>query len=312
MAFAWLWTPHSKSETAPAVGDQYVGMGKQVLCLRNPWPADSAFMGKMYATTFFLWIFFWIGEHLSSNENSGDLLVDIGIIFLPPLFLFLPLILYRTYFIRRQSNFFFNRHTQQVYFRNGKNLYVGEWSRVQAGMVGQTEFSGRSVSTSYYLLVNVFGTEPGGADDRRLAKEWMPMRSIRLDSNEPSDPRRIFVAQVWEYLREFMAHGPDRLPLPQEPHWWYVPHNNICLTPAQAWRHYAPWRTGEPGELQGKKWWLLPLWAVLFPYNLFAALSWWVTCRVLRVRPAEPPPEAFEGEAGPLVTLEMAARGIRP
>ncbi|CAD5110613.1 hypothetical protein PSEWESI4_04936 [Pseudomonas carbonaria] len=57
---------------------------------------------------------------------------------------------------------------------------------------------------------------------------------------------------------------------------------------------------------------MLPFWAVLFPYNLFAALCWWATCRLFNVRPAEAPPEALEGETGPLVTAEMAIRGVRP
>lgn len=52
-------------------------------------------------------------------------------------------------------------------------------------------------------------------------------------------------------------------------------------------------RTGEPGELQGKKKWLLPMWFVLFPYNMFAALCWCAVCRVFNVRGAPPPPEAF-------------------
>ncbi|MGO4332843.1 hypothetical protein AB4Z48_25020 [Cupriavidus sp. 2TAF22] len=313
MAIAWLWTPNSKPETAPAVSDQYIAMGRQVLCLRNPWPADSAFMGKMYSTTIFSWVIYFI-YYLYDDliKINTDSIIAISLVCFPVLFLFLPSLAYRINFISRQSNFYFNRITQKVYYRKGKLLHVGEWSRVQAGMLGQTEYSGRSFSTSYSLLLNVFGTEPSSEQARLIAKSWAPNYNIAIDSNEPSDPRTIFVAQVWEYIRQFMAHGPDNLPLPHAPHWWNVPHNNLCLTPAQSWRHYAPWRTGEPGEAQVKKWWLLPFWAALFPYNLFAALCWWATCRLFKVRPATPPPEAFEGETGPLVTIEMAARGIRP
>ncbi|RII77914.1 hypothetical protein D0894_10540, partial [Pseudomonas monteilii] len=54
------------------------------------------------------------------------------------------------------------------------------------------------------------------------------------------------------------------------------------------------WRTGEPGEMQGKKNWQLPFWAVLFPYNLTVAICWYGICRLFNVRAAPPPPEAFE------------------
>ncbi|MCG8296635.1 hypothetical protein MID08_27720, partial [Pseudomonas entomophila] len=62
----------------------------------------------------------------------------------------------------------------------------------------------------------------------------------------------------------------------------------------EAWRHYAPWRTGEPGEMQGKKNWQLPFWAVLFPYNFGLALCWYGVCQLFNVRAAPPPPEAFD------------------
>ncbi|WP_187673918.1 hypothetical protein [Zestomonas carbonaria] len=48
MAIDWLWTTQSKADVAPAIGDQHVMTGNNVLCLRNPWPADSAFMGKLF------------------------------------------------------------------------------------------------------------------------------------------------------------------------------------------------------------------------------------------------------------------------
>ncbi|MCI1041137.1 hypothetical protein HWD98_27050 [Pseudomonas putida] len=91
-----------------------------------------------------------------------------------------------------------------------------------------------------------------------------------------------------------MAHGPDKLPPSSEPNWWHKPLHAICLTPAEAWQHYAPWRTGEPGEMQGKKNWQLPFWAVLFPYNLTVALCWYFVCKLFNVRAAPPPPAAFE------------------
>ncbi len=50
----------------------------------------------------------------------------------------------------------------------------------------------------------------------------------------------------------------------------------------------------EPGEMQGKKNWQLPFWAVLFPYNLTVAICWYFVCKLFNVRAAPPPPAAFE------------------
>ncbi|CAD5110605.1 hypothetical protein PSEWESI4_04928 [Pseudomonas carbonaria] len=219
-----------------------------------------------------------------------------------PAFIFL-LLLYRIFFIKNLSNFYFNRHTNRIYYKRNKKLFVCEWPSAQGGFFSRLEFGGRSFSTSFALALKL--TSIDKEDPESPITLW-------VDSNEPSDPRVEYVAQAWEYIRQFMAHGPDNLPPPQAPDWWHVPHNNICLTPRQAFRHYAPWRTGEPGEEKAKQWWMLPFWAVLFPYNLFAALCWWATCRLFNVRPAEAPPEALEGETGSLVTAEMAIRGVRP
>jgi hypothetical protein len=109
-----------------------------------------------------------------------------------------------------------------------------------------------------------------------------------------------------------MAHGPDDLPIPTEPNWWMLPLHNVVLTPREAWRHFVPWRTGELGEQQGKKNWLLPVWAVLFPLTMSVSVYWWVLCCIVGIRPSLPPPEALEGETSTLVTIEMAAKGIRP
>ncbi|MGE7955286.1 hypothetical protein ACQKQA_01600 [Pseudomonas sp. NPDC089530] len=298
MTISWTWTPGDKEAATPSIGDQYISMGKNVLCLRNPMPADSAFMAKMFSATIVITLVLWLWMFCAVID---DMPVDeTWILFIP---LLLPLgislfLFYRIHLIRSQSNFYFNRHTQKVYYFKGKTLLVGDWSNVKAGISDRTEFSGRSFSTTTSLILNAFGTDQGSPQARQIAKSWAPTYSICIDSNEPSDPRPIFVAQVWEYIRQFMARGPDKLPVPQEPHWWYVPHNNIYLTPRQAFRHYVPWYTGEPGEKQGKKWWLMPFWLVFFPYNFFVALCWWMTCRLLRVSPAPPPPQALEGEPG--------------
>ncbi|MET3654761.1 DUF6708 domain-containing protein [Dyella japonica] len=314
-AIDMIWKARETSKTPPLIGDQYIAMGKQVLCLRNPMPADSAFMGKMYVVCNTMFVLFFIcylwPELLGGKDSAWSTLWDVlAFYFIMGLF-----VAWRTYLIRSQSNFVFNRETQKVYYRKRKHLYVGEWRNVQAGMVTQTEWSGASFSTSYGLIICAFDNTPDNpskSDTLHNKIVALPVRSIVIDSNEPNDPRVDFVGQVWSYIQHFMAHGPEGLPVPQEPHWWHVPHNRICLTPVQAWRHYAPWCSGEPGERQGKKWWLLPFWLITFPYNLFAALCWWITCKLFRVKPMAIPPEAMEGETGPLVTLEMASQGIKP
>ena len=200
-------------------------------------------------------------------------------------FILLALVLsgYRIFCIKRLSNFYFNRRLKRVYYRRNKTLIEFDWAQTQGGVFARTEFGGRSFTTSYALA---FGPRPAADQEKDRIVLW-------VDSNISGDPDPRYVAQVWEYIRQFMEEGPDRLPAPGEPNWWYAPLHRICMTPAEAWRHYAPWRTGEPGELQGKKNWLLPMWFVLFPYNMFAALSWYAVGRVFNVRGAPPPPEAL-------------------
>ncbi|KPM58003.1 hypothetical protein HB4184_26995 [Pseudomonas putida] len=164
-------------------------------------------------------------------------------------------------------------------------VFVFEWSNTGGGLFKRTENGGSSFSTSYALAF-----APRRADGSLHQKDC-----LWVDSNEPTESDVRHVAEVWEYLRHFMAHGPDKLPPPGEPNWWHKPLHAICLTPAEAWRHYAPWRTGEPGEMQGKKNWQLPFWAVLFPYNLTVAICWYFICKLFNVRAAPPPAEAFEG-----------------
>jgi hypothetical protein len=199
-------------------------------------------------------------------------------------FLFLPFLMYRLYFIKRLSGFYLNRITKKIYYQRGKTLLTFNWKHTEGGLFRRTEFSGSSFSTSYALAF-----APRREDGSLHQKDC-----LWIDSNEPTESDIKHVAEVWEYLRHFMDHGPDKLPPPGEPNWWHKPLHAICLTPAEAWRHYAPWRTGEPGEMQGKKNWQLPFWAVLFPYNLTLAICWYGICRLFNVRAAPPPPEVFE------------------
>ncbi|NHB11381.1 hypothetical protein GWK53_33390 [Burkholderia cepacia] len=197
---------------------------------------------------------------------------------------FVALTWYRIFFIKRLSNFYFNRKTRKVYYQRNKTLIAFDWAQTEGAEFVRNEFGGRSFSTNFALA---FGPRPAPGDEQDRTVLW-------VDSNAPNDPDPRYIAEVWEYIYQFMEKGPDHLPPPGEPNWWYVPLHRICLTPAEAWRHYAPWRSGEPGEWQGKKNWLLPMWLILFPYNLFSALCWYVVCRVFNVRSAPPPAEALE------------------
>lgn len=285
MATLWIFQPNSKSGYQSAINGQLLSKSERVLSLRNPWVTDSVFMGKLYcAMTIMVTTGFYppLFSALSwSNFRSEPLLV-FGIALIP--FIFLPFLCYRVWFIKGLSSIYFNRSTKKIYYKRLSKTLVFDWHNTGGGVFQRTEFGGSSFSTSYALAF-----APRRADGSLHQKDC-----LWVDSNEPTDPDIKHVAEVWEYLRHFMDYGPDKLPPPGEANWWHRPLHAICLTPAEAWRHYAPWRTGEPGELQGKKNWQLPFWAVLFPYNLTVALCWCGVCWLFNVRAAPPPPEAFE------------------
>ncbi|KVA29965.1 hypothetical protein WI44_19920 [Burkholderia cepacia] len=290
MAMTWRFSRQTRTGVAPAIRDQLVSVDRDVLCLRNAWVADSVFMGRMYTVgntivfVFLVYMFFKLP--LNSSQLPGfDLLIWTYIVG-SAVFLsfFVALTWCRVFFIKRLSNFYFNRKTRKVYYQRNKILIAFDWARTEGAEFVRNEFGGRSFSTNFALA---FGPRPAPGDEQDRTVLW-------VDSNAPNDPDPRYIAQVWEYICQFMEKGPDHLPPPGEPNWWYVPLHRICLTPAEAWRHYAPWRSGEPGEWQGKKNWLLPMWLILFPYNLFSALCWYVVCRVFNVRSAPPPAEALE------------------
>ncbi|NBA97551.1 DUF6708 domain-containing protein [Pseudomonas sp. R5(2019)] len=285
MAIAWIFSRQAKTEFRPAIRDQYVSMNRHILCLRNPWIADSVFMGKMYTAGNTLMIFFYASIFLElTNIDVFFWTLIIGCLTFTAFIA--ALTWYRIFLIKRLSHLYFNRKTQKVYYQRNKTLIAFDWAQTEGGLFQRTEFGGSSFSISYALA---FGPTPTDGNEKNRITLW-------VDSNEPTESDVRHVAEVWEYIRQFMAHGPDKLPPPGEPNWWHIPLHRICLSPAEAWRHYAPWRTGEPGELQGKNNWMLPFWLVLFPYNLFSALCWCVVCRVFNVRTAEPPVEALQSQ----------------
>ncbi|MFA7891938.1 hypothetical protein [Pseudomonas putida] len=285
MATTWLFDPNSNSGKKPAISGQLDTASENLLFLRNPWVADSVFMGKLYcAMTLALIIGF---ACLLLTAKSWKLYLADPAFFAmlaSAQLIFLPFLFYRIWLIKGLSNFCFNRSTQKIYYKRLSKTLIFDWHNTGGGIFQRTECGGSSFTTSYALAF-----APRRADGSLHQKDC-----LWVDSNEPTDPDIKHVAEVWEYLRHFMDHGPDKLPPPGEANWWHRPLHAICLTPAEAWRHYAPWRTGEPGELQGKKNWQLPFWAVLFPYNLAVALCWCGVCRLFNVRAAPPPAEAFE------------------
>jgi hypothetical protein len=281
MSIAWKYSPETKTNIKPAIQDQLIDIDCNVLTLRNPWIGDSVFMAKMYISMTLLLIAVVTYLFLRSGVHSEEFILY-AIFMAFPAFIAL-LVWYRIFLIRRLSNFFFNRRTKKIFYKRNKMLFEFDWAQTEGGVFVRNEFGGAGFTTNFALA---FGPKPTACQERDRIVLW-------VNSNHSNDPDPRYVAQVWEYIRQFMEEGPKKLPEPGEPNWWYAPLHRICLTPVEAWRHYAPWRTGEPGEMQGKKNWLLPLWLVLFPYNLFSALCWYVVCRVFNVRGAPPPPEAL-------------------
>ncbi|MDR0183456.1 hypothetical protein [Lysobacter arvi] len=295
----WRATTHVGA--APAINDQFVAMNDAALCLRSFMPKESAVMGRLHSSGIFVIGSFSIWMAANSSNMFGAWLM-LSFLVVPIVFSFLLFRYLRI--IRRQSDFWFNRVTQQVYWHDGKQLYVGDWKGVQAGPRSVTAPTGGGLSTSFYLEMYLpWCNAPEGTQ----WPEWV----LRLESNDVIDPRREYIVQVWEYIRTFMAEGPMHLPPPQEEKWWWwQPPRRIYLSPKQALLRYLPWRTGVPGEETGKQWWMLPFWALTFPYNMFLMLCWWATCTVFKVRPAAPPMEAFQGTTGQLVEADMAAKGM--
>ena len=310
-----VWTPQSAATGAsPRIGDQFIGMGQQVLCLRRPFLEVSVLMALMYSVTIVGSLCFVLWMSFSSIADPSSQTADIWLNCLPFLFLIAGTALFLAVNLRRlrMSHIYFNRHTQRVYAKEGHHLYEADWHGVQATPNSFVDASNVGAVTRFRLEMLIPSVHP--LPPRRFWQKRLPpgMLWFRIMSNAQTDPRIEYVAQVWEYIRVFMAHGPEGLPIPAEPNWWMLPLHKVVLTPLEAWRHYVPWRTGEAGEHQGKKSWLLPFWAVLFPLTMSVSLCWWVVCCIFGICPSAPPPEALEGETRPLVTVEMTCKGIRP
>lgn len=289
MSVIWLFTTKHPITEPPRIADQTIILSAEVLVLRNPWVTDSVFMGKLYTAMIVAMAILVYPEILGLDfafEGEYDLL---AMLLLSP-FIFAPFLAYRIWYIKGLSAFYLNHTTKKIYYQRLRRLVIFDWENVHGGLFKRIEYGGASFSNCYALAF-----APRREDGSLHQKDC-----LWIDSNEPTEADIKHVAQAWEYLRCFMDHGPNKLPPPGEPNWLYIPLHEICLTPLQAWRHYAPWRSGERGEMQGKKTWMLPFWAILFPYNLSVAICWYVVCRLFNVKGAPPPAEALEVPADDL------------
>ncbi|MFJ2984995.1 MULTISPECIES: hypothetical protein [unclassified Pseudomonas] len=280
MSITWLFQSHNRPSISPSIGDQLIEINCNYLCLRNPWTPDSILMGKMYAaSTVFLVIFQACLWHDSDIWQPETFDLPFAAVLIAGAFFATPFLWYRIFLIKKLSHFYFDRHSKTIIYKRNKHTLIFDWKKCVGGFLQKTEFTGNSFIIEYGLAVA----------ERPENGRIEPKNAIWIPTNEPAECNPIYAQEVWEYICQFMDHGPDKLPPPKEPNWWFIPLYTVCLTPKQAWNHYAPWRTGEPGEMQGKKNWMLPFWLVLFPYNLFLALSWWATCRLFNVKSPPPP-----------------------
>ncbi|RBB31780.1 hypothetical protein DPV79_40445, partial [Burkholderia reimsis] len=88
------------------------------------------------------------------------------------------LVWYRIFFIKRLSNFYFNRKTRKVYYQRNKTLIAFDWAQTEGAEFVRNEFGGRSFSTNFALA---FGPRPAPGDEQDRTVLW-------VDSNAPNDP----------------------------------------------------------------------------------------------------------------------------
>ncbi|MCG8296589.1 hypothetical protein, partial [Pseudomonas entomophila] len=199
MAVIWIFNKNSNPGFKPAINGQLENLSTDTLTLRNPWVSDSVFMAKLYtAMTLALAIFFY--PDIADPEYIPILLERaesvMQYIFAP--LIFTPFLAYRIYFIKKLSNFHFSRSTQKILYQRGRKLITFDWNQTHGGVFKRTEFGGSSFSTSYALAF-----APPREDGSLHQKDC-----LWVDSNEPTESDIKHVAEVWEYLRHFMNHGP--------------------------------------------------------------------------------------------------------
>lgn len=282
MTTLWLYHPEGPSSVKPLIGCQANMISDEVLHLRNPTVLNSVLLGKMYTgmTLIFTIMVYWT---FFRNGFPAGRSIELTATILCSPFILLPLLAHRLVFIKNVSDFYFNRITQKFYHQQFGKPRIFEWSNMRGGVFISDDFGGSCISATYALAFAPCRSDGSAHFDDGF---W-------VEGNKPGGMDAYYVAEVWEYLRHFMDHGPKKLPPPSQPSWWFKPIHKIYLTPAEAWHHYVPWRTGEFGEERGKKLCLFPFWAALLPYNLAVAICWYLICRAFKIETAPPPSGAL-------------------
>ncbi|WP_033741302.1 hypothetical protein, partial [Pseudomonas monteilii] len=196
MTTTWLFSPNKKTDIKPKIHGQISSLTDTVIQLRNPWVSDSVFMAKMYTGTILaIAMTSYAGSLIYTiNYEQKGALAFIAIQIFGPL-IFTPFLAYRIFFIKKLSSIYLNRTTQKIYYKRINKLMVFDWSNTGGGVFKRTEFGGSSFSTSYALAF-----APRRADGSLHQKDC-----LWVDSNEPTESDVRHVAEVWEYLRHFMA-----------------------------------------------------------------------------------------------------------
>jgi hypothetical protein len=224
-------------------------------------------MGKLWATSLIVLVPSFVYDFWTTFGTINDAVFGFFMSMLPCMFMAL-LLWGHIHTLKRRSYFYFNRHNQRVYYNDGKYLWIGNWSGAQGGLTSTTDVTNVGAVIRYYLelqLPNLGALlSPDRYDETRTPRPAPPTMVLQIDSNQGTIGLQQYVAEVWEYIRIFMEEGPRELPIPSEENRWESSCYRTYLTPMEALLRYVPWRTGKPGEKQGKKWWLLPFWARYF------------------------------------------------
>ncbi|SAK76032.1 hypothetical protein AWB80_04417 [Caballeronia pedi] len=296
------WRAGSKhANVKPQIGEQFVAISQQCLEVQSVMSGSGVTLARMWSVLTFYFTLF-VGYALvrdfvdpirqADPASLPFLLADVAMLTIDCFLIFA---------FKRLSNIVFNRHTQRVYGMLGKNLWQVDWKDIQA--TTETDLGVYGAVTHPRLQLNL-----------KRVNKWGKLETatqvFRLAPHNNTD-----IISVWEYVRTFMEEGPDLLPIPTKRDWFQTADHKISFTPMEAWRHYAPWPLVEPTddfERTAKvRFW--PIWTFFsFPYCMAIALPWWLVVKICWIHLTDLPSEAWVGNIGPMITPEMAAKGMRP
>ncbi|WP_240622249.1 hypothetical protein [Achromobacter mucicolens] len=209
MTINWEFSPETTTGVAPAVHEQLLDVSGDVLTLRNPWIGDSVSMAKMYTSLTMVLIcvntYIWVGSDIFAFAHGLD--YYLAFIILISSFVFTPFLWYRIFLIKRLTNFYFSRKLNKVIYLRKKTLIQFDWAQTEGGIFVRNEFGGAGITTNLALA---FGPKPAAGQEKNRIVLW-------VNSNHSHDPDPRYVAQVWEYIRQFMEEGPDKVPAPGDP-----------------------------------------------------------------------------------------------